>query len=90
MVNLQALLNRLSRICLSRIGSAMSGPRLSAPSTTIRFLFFSASWEAVPITSSISRARMPRHDSGNPVESFFVCGRWSESGKRPKRTSGLR
>src|SRR5215216_6762047 len=43
LVNLQALLSRLSRICLSRIGSDISGPRFSWISTTRRFLFFSAS-----------------------------------------------
>ena len=58
LVNLQALLNRLSRICLSRMGSVVSGPRFSWASTTRRFLFFSASCPAVPITSSISRAKL--------------------------------
>ena len=57
LVNLQALLNRLSRICRSRMGSTVSVPRLSwqlQPSR--RFLFCSASCRAVPITSSISGA----------------------------------
>src|SRR5262249_40028020 len=51
-VNLQALLNRLSRICLSRMGSAVSAPRFSWASTTRRILFCSASCPAVPMTSS--------------------------------------
>src|SRR6478735_1813265 len=33
LVNLQALLNRLSRICLSRMESAVSAPRFSCAST---------------------------------------------------------
>src|SRR5215471_13413575 len=37
-VNLQALLSRLSRICLSRMGSALSAPTFSWASTTSRFL----------------------------------------------------
>src|SRR5262245_57752454 len=37
LVNLQALLNRLSRICRSRIGSTVSRPRLSWASTSRRF-----------------------------------------------------
>src|SRR5438046_3206494 len=41
-VNLQALLSRLSRICLSLIESAVSAPRFSCASTMRRFLFFSA------------------------------------------------
>src|SRR5215475_4975006 len=40
-VNLQALLKRLSRICLSRMESAVSEPTFSCASTTRRFLFFS-------------------------------------------------
>src|SRR5215831_6896455 len=56
-VNLQALLNRLSRICRSRMGSTVSAPSFSCVSTTRRFLFCSASWRAVPTTSSISGAR---------------------------------
>src|SRR5262249_49135619 len=56
LVNLQALLRRLNRICRSRIGSTVSAPRLSCASTTKRFLFCSASWRAVPTTSSISGA----------------------------------
>src|SRR6478672_3495001 len=42
-VNLQALLSRLSRICLSRMESALSAPRFSWASTMRRFWFFSAS-----------------------------------------------
>src|SRR5437762_150892 len=42
-VNLQALLKRLSRICLSRMGSAVSACTLSRVSTTRRLLFLSAS-----------------------------------------------
>src|SRR5262249_53819128 len=57
-VNLQALLRRLSRTCLSRMESAVSAPRLSCASTTRRFLFFSASCPPVPMTSSISRAKL--------------------------------
>src|SRR5262249_20644984 len=50
----------LSRICLSRMGSALSGPTFSSASTTRRFWFFSASCPAVPMTSSISRAKFTR------------------------------
>src|SRR5207249_2651186 len=46
-VNLQALLSRLSRICLSLMESTVSAPRFSWASTTSRFLFFSASCPAV-------------------------------------------
>src|SRR5262249_42721910 len=53
-VNLQALLKRLSRICFSRMGSALRAPRFSCASTVRRFLFFSASCPAVPMTSLIS------------------------------------
>src|SRR6516162_9710407 len=56
-VNLQALLKRLSRICLSRMESAASAPKFSCVSTTRRFWFFSASCPAVPMTSSISRVK---------------------------------
>src|SRR6516225_10208921 len=56
-VNLQALLKRLSRICLSRMESAVSAPKFSCASTTRRFWFFSASCLAVPMTSSISRVK---------------------------------
>src|SRR5262249_41986545 len=55
-VNLQALLKRLSRICLSLMGSAVSAPRFSWASTTRRFLFCSASCPAVSTTSLISGA----------------------------------
>src|SRR5262249_13128908 len=54
LVNLQALLNRLSRICRSRIGSTVNAPRFSWASTTRRFLFCSASCPAVLMTSLIS------------------------------------
>src|SRR5215510_5826008 len=57
LVNLQALLNRLSRICRSRMGSTVSCPRFSCASRTSRFLFCSASCRAVPMTSSSSGAR---------------------------------
>src|SRR6516164_1541389 len=50
LVNLQALLSRLSRICRSRMGSTVRTPRFSWASTTRRFLFFSASCPAVPMT----------------------------------------
>src|SRR6516162_3684615 len=53
-VNLQALLNRLSSICRSRMGSTVNAPRFSWASTTRRFLFCSASCPAVSITSLIS------------------------------------
>jgi hypothetical protein len=53
-MNLQALLNRLSRICRSRIESTVNAPRFSWASTTRRFLFCSASCPAVPMTSLIS------------------------------------
>src|SRR5437660_532022 len=59
-VNLQALLSRLSRICLSLMESAVSAPRFSWASTMRRFLFFSASCPAVPMTSSMSRAKSTR------------------------------
>src|SRR5262249_6197815 len=45
-VNLQALLNRLSRICRSRMGSTVNVPRFSWASTMRRFLFFLARWPA--------------------------------------------
>src|SRR5262245_45217343 len=56
LVNLQALLRRLSSICLSRMGSTASAPRSSGVSTVRRFLFWSASCRAVPMTSSIRGA----------------------------------
>src|SRR5215831_10352369 len=56
LVNLQALLSRLSSICRSRKGSTVRTPRFSWASTTRRFLFFSASCPAVPMTSLISGA----------------------------------
>jgi hypothetical protein len=43
LVNLQALLNRLSRICRSRMGSTVSCPRFSWASRRRWFLFCSAS-----------------------------------------------
>src|SRR5262245_12338718 len=43
LVNLQALLNRLSRIWRSLMGSTVSRPRFSGASRTRRFLFCSAS-----------------------------------------------
>src|ERR1700757_4072898 len=46
LVNLQALLRRLSRICRSRMGSTVNAPRFSWASTTRRFLFCSASCPA--------------------------------------------
>src|SRR5262245_5935110 len=54
LVNLQALLRRLSRICRSRIGSTVNASRLFWASTTRRFLFCSASCPAVEMTSLIS------------------------------------
>src|SRR5258707_4013245 len=56
LVNLQALLNRLSRICRSRMGSTVNAPSFSWASMTRRFLFCSASCPAVPTTSLISGA----------------------------------
>src|SRR5215216_1869280 len=46
LVNLLALLSRLSRICLSLMESALSAPRFSWASTVRRFWFFSASCPA--------------------------------------------
>ena len=60
LVNLQALLNRLSRICRSRMGSTVSGPRFSWLSTTRRFLFCSASCRAVPIDFVDQRRQIHR------------------------------
>src|SRR5262249_30641977 len=51
LVNLQALVNRLSRICRSRMESTVTAPRFSWASTTRRVLFCSASCPAVPMTS---------------------------------------
>src|SRR6201987_4765690 len=61
-VNLQALLNRLSRIWRSRMGSTVSIPSFSCASTTRLFLFCCASWRAVPTTSSMSGSKLT--DSG--------------------------
>src|SRR5262245_57995206 len=49
LVNLQALLKRLSRICRSRMGSTIRVPRFSRASTISRFLFCSASWRAARV-----------------------------------------
>src|SRR5262245_304894 len=68
-VNLQALLKRLSRICLRRMGSAVSVPKFSCASITRRFLFFSASCPAVPMTSSMSRAKL----IGSGLSSSLLC-----------------
>jgi hypothetical protein len=51
--NLQAVLKRFSGICLRRKESAVSATKFSCTSTMRRFLFFSASCPAVPMTSSI-------------------------------------
>src|SRR5437879_2094297 len=59
-VNLQALLRRLSSICLSRMESAVSAPRFSCASTTRRFWFFSASCPAVPIDAAQRLQRLFR------------------------------
>src|SRR5262245_57557429 len=56
LVNLQALLRRLNRICRRRMGSTVSEPRSSGVAAVRRFLFCSASCRAVPTTSSISGA----------------------------------
>src|SRR5262249_32014334 len=56
LVNLHALLSRLSSICRSRMGSTVRTPRFSRASTTRRFLFFSASCPAVSMSSLISGA----------------------------------
>src|SRR5262249_29106140 len=56
LVNLQALLRRLSSICRSRMGSTVRVPRFSWASTTRRFLFCSVSCSAVSMTSLISGA----------------------------------
>src|SRR6266404_5325316 len=83
-VNLQALLKRLSRICLSRMESALSAPRFSWASTMRRFRFFSASCPAVPMTSSIRRAKLTdsRLSSSLPASIFE---RSSTSLMRPRR-----
>src|SRR5262249_39539899 len=54
LVNLQALLNRLSSICRSRMGSTVNTPRFSWVSTVRRFFFCSASCPAGSVTSSIN------------------------------------
>src|SRR5262249_51029814 len=56
LVNLKALLNRLSSICRSRMGSTVRVLRLSCASTSRRFLFCPASCPAVPMTSLIRGA----------------------------------
>src|SRR6516162_4575786 len=56
LVNLQALLRKLSSICRSRMVSTINAPRFSWASTTRRFLFCSASCPEVPMTSLISGA----------------------------------
>src|SRR5215469_16125454 len=83
-VNLQALLNRLSRICRSRMGSTVSAPSFSSASTTRRFLFCSASWRAVPTTSSISGAKFTasRLSSSLPASIFERSSTWL---MRPRR-----
>src|SRR5436305_9402512 len=73
LVNLQALLRRLSRICRSRMGSTVRAPRFSWASTTSRFLFCSASCPAVPTTSSISGAFEGAH--GRFAHLFITFGR---------------
>src|SRR5262252_2066420 len=54
LVNLQALLKRLNRTCRRRMGSTVRDPRSFGTSAVRRFLFWSASWRAVPMTSSIN------------------------------------
>src|SRR6516162_2483589 len=91
-VNLQALLSRLSRICLSRMGSAVSAPTFCCASTTRRFWFFSAGCPAVPITSSMSRAKLigSRLRSSLPASIFersrtslMRPSRWVPAGVHP-------
>src|SRR5262249_22788100 len=48
LVNLQALLNRLSSICRSRMGSTINAPRFSWASTTRRLLVCSSDLRPVP------------------------------------------
>src|SRR5262245_17374811 len=84
LVNLQALLSRLSSICRSRMGSAVRTPRFSWASTTRRFLFFSASCPAVPMTSLISGASCTvcGLNSSFPVSIFDRSSTWL---MRPRR-----
>jgi hypothetical protein len=66
---------RLSRICLSLMESAVSAPRFSCASTMRRFLFFSASCPAVPMTSSMSRAKF----TGSRLSSSFPASIFERS-----------
>src|SRR5215467_362201 len=84
LVNLQALLNRLSRICRRRMGSTVNAPRFSWASTTRRFLFCSASCPAVPMTSLISGANSTvcELSSSFPASIFDKSSTWL---MRPRR-----
>ncbi len=84
LVNLHALLRRLSSICRSRMGSTVSAPRFSWASTTRRFLFCSASCPAVPMTSLISGASCTvcRLNSSFPASIFDRSSTWL---MRPRR-----
>src|SRR5262249_54181886 len=53
LVNLHALLRRLSSICRSRMGSTVNAPRSSWASKTRRFLFCSATCPAVSLASLV-------------------------------------
>src|SRR5262249_35919645 len=80
-VNLQALLRRLSRICLSRMESAVSAPRLSCASTMRRVWFFFASCPAGPVTSSINLTKFTRSGvSSSLPASIFERSRTSLMG----------
>src|SRR6266699_1624626 len=84
LVNLQALLNRLSRICRSRMGSTVTCPRFSWVSRMSRFLFCSANCRAVPITSSSSGAKFTVSglSSSLPASIFERSSTWL---MRPRR-----
>jgi hypothetical protein len=57
--NLQALLSRLSKICLSHRESAVNAPKFSCASMMRRFLFFSASCPAVPKSNAVTEGGEP-------------------------------
>src|SRR5262249_45006518 len=84
LVNLQALLRRLSRICRSRMASTVNAPRFSWASTTRRFLFCSASCPAGPMTSLISGASCTGCGVGSsfPASIFDRSSTWL---MRPRR-----
>src|SRR5262249_44624560 len=73
LVNLKALLNKLSSICRSRMGSTVRLPRFSCASTSRRFLFCSASCPAVSMTSLISGASCTVCGLSSTEERFPRC-----------------